>query len=162
MTQKRIGQGSDIHRLAPGGPLRICGIDIDAPFTAIGHSDADVGLHALIDALLGATQMGDIGRVFPDNDDAWAGANSADLLWEVHNSVRELGWRIEHADMTIHLETPKIAPRLYMMSSRIGGITSVTPVRFSVKAKTAEGLGPIGSSQAIAANCVVLLSKMGR
>ncbi len=162
MTQKRIGQGHDLHRLEAGGPLRLCGIDVDAPFKAVGHSDADVGIHALVDALLGAAQLGDIGRMFPDTDPAHAEANSADLLWEVHNRVRSLGWRIENIDMTIHLERPRLAPYAALFAARLGGITNVTPYRINVKAKTAEGLGPVGESAAVAADCVVLLAKMGR
>ncbi|MYB17189.1 MAG: 2-C-methyl-D-erythritol 2,4-cyclodiphosphate synthase [Chloroflexi bacterium] len=162
MTQKRIGQGHDLHRLEAGGPLRLCGIDVDAPFEAVGHSDADVGIHALVDALLGAAQLGDIGRTFPDTDPAHADANSADLLWEVHNRVRSLGWRIENVDLTIHLERPRLAPYASQFAARLGGITNVTPYRFNIKAKTAEGLGPVGDSAAVAADCVVLLTKMGR
>ncbi len=162
MTQKRIGHGYDIHRLEDGGPLRICGIDVAAPVSAVGHSDADVGLHALIDALLGAATLGDIGRMFPDTDPAGAGADSSDMLWEVHNRVRAKGWRIENLDMNIHLESPKLAPQLVLMAARIGGITSVSPHSLSIKAKTAEGLGPIGEGLAVAADCTVLLSKRGR
>ena len=162
MTQKRIGQGHDLHRLQAGGPLRLCGIDVEAPFGAVGHSDADVGIHALIDALLGAAQLGDIGRTYPDSDPKHANANSADLLWEVHNRVRSLGWRIENVDMTIHLEKPSLARYAPLFTARLGGITNVTPYRFNVKAKTGEGLGDIGNSRAVAADCIVLLTKMGR
>ncbi len=162
MTQKRIGQGHDLHRLEAGGPLRLCGIDVGAPYSAVGHSDADVGIHAFIDALLGALGLGDIGSMFPDSDPTYAGANSADLLWEVHNQVRERGWRIENVDMTIHLESPRLAAYFPLFTARLGGITNVTPYRFSVKAKTAEGLGAIGNSEAVAADCIVLLAKIGR
>ena len=162
MTQKRIGLGHDLHRLRAGGPLRLCGIDVEAPFGAVGHSDADVGIHALIDALLGAIAMGDIGRMFPDSDPAHADANSADLLWEVHNLIRERGWRIENVDMTIHLQSPRLTEYFQLFASRLGGITNVTPYRFNVKAKTGEGLGPIGESEAVAADCIALLTKIGR
>lgn len=153
----RIGLGYDSHRLGNGGPLRIGGIDIPAEVHAIGHSDADVLLHAITDALLGAIAEADIGRLFPDNEDENRGRDSADFLNEAMRRVRKRGLAVVNIDCVILAERPKMAPHIDAMRATIGALIDTPIDRISVKAKTGEGVGPIGNAEAISSRVVVLL-----
>lgn len=153
----RVGLGFDTHRLGNGGPLRIGGVEIPADVHAIGHSDADVLLHAITDALLGTVAEQDIGRLFPDNDPENRGRDSADFLHEAIRRVRHHGMEIVNLDCVIMAERPKMAPHIDAMRQAIGGQLDVPPDRISIKAKSGEGIGPIGHAEAIAARVVVLV-----
>ncbi|MGE0311560.1 MAG: 2-C-methyl-D-erythritol 2,4-cyclodiphosphate synthase [Lautropia sp.] len=153
----RIGQGFDIHALVPGRVLRVGGVDIAHPTGLLGHSDADVLLHAITDAILGAAGLGDIGQWFPDTDPAHAGADSASLLARVVGAVREKGWSIGNVDATILAQAPKMAPHLPAMRSRIAQVLACDADAVNLKAKTAERLGFVGREEGIAAEAVVLL-----
>ena len=153
----RIGLGFDTHRLGSGGSLRIGGIDIDANVHAIGHSDADVVLHAITDALLGAIAEADIGRLFPDNADENRDRNSADFLNEAMRRVRKRGMSVVNIDCVILAQRPKMAPHIDAMRSAISELIDTPIDRVSVKAKTGEGVGPIGNAEAISSRVVVLL-----
>lgn len=153
----RVGLGYDSHRLGNGGPLRIGGVEIDAEVHAIGHSDADVLLHAITDALLGAVAEADIGRLFPDNDPENRGRDSAEFLAEALRRVRHHGMEIVNLDCVILAERPRMAPHIDAMKEIIAGHLDLTADRLSIKAKTGEGIGAIGNAQAIAARVVVLL-----
>jgi 2-C-methyl-D-erythritol 2,4-cyclodiphosphate synthase len=155
----RIGIGYDSHRLAPGGPLRIGGIDIPHDRSLVGHSDADVLLHAVTDAVLGAAALGDIGQMFPDADPANRGRDSADMLAAAWHRVAAEGWRLGNLDCTVHAERPKIAPHRDAIRDRLTQIFGCDPYQISVKAKTAEGTGPVGREETIAAECAVLLEE---
>jgi 2-C-methyl-D-erythritol 2,4-cyclodiphosphate synthase len=157
----RIGLGYDSHRLGNGGPLRIGGIDVPAEIHAIGHSDADVLLHAITDALLGAVAEEDIGRLFPDDDPANRGRDSAEFLHEAIRRIRHHGMEIVNLDCVILAQRPKMAPHIDSMKKVIGGLLDLPADRISIKAKTGEGIGPIGNAQAVAARVVVLIFKMG-
>lgn len=154
----RVGMGYDSHRLGGGGPLRIGGIDVPSAFHAIGHSDADVLLHAITDALLGGIAEADIGRLFPDNADENHNRDSADFLLEAVRRVRERGLGIVNLDCVILAQKPKMAPHIDAMRAKISDILRVSVDRVSVKAKTGEGVGAIGNSEAIATRVVVLLA----
>jgi 2-C-methyl-D-erythritol 2,4-cyclodiphosphate synthase len=153
----RVGIGHDTHRLAPGGPLRLGGIDIPHDKHAVGHSDADVLLHAMTDALLGAAALGDIGELFPDTDPANKGRDSAAMLSDAGNRVAAAGFRIENLDCIVFAERPKIGPYKRAIQQRIGAVLSLQPSQIGIKAKTGEGVGEIGREEAIAAQCVALL-----
>lgn len=153
----RVGLGFDTHRLGPGGPLRIGGIDIPAEHSAIGHSDADVLLHAIVDALLGAANLGDIGRLFPDTAAENKGRDSSEFLVEALRQVRAAGWRVVNLDAVILLQQPKLAPHLPAMTQRIAEISGLRPDQIGLKAKTGEQVGPIGQAEALAARVVCLL-----
>lgn len=154
-AETRIGQGFDIHAFGDRpGPVRLCGLDVAHARGLAGHSDADVGLHALTDALLGAIAAGDIGRHFPDSDPRWKAADSALFVAEAVRRVHALGGTIVHVDVTLICEAPRIAPHADAMSARIAEILGITPDRASVKASTAEGLGAIGRGEGIAAQAV--------
>jgi 2-C-methyl-D-erythritol 2,4-cyclodiphosphate synthase len=155
----RIGEGWDVHALVPGRRLVIGGVELAHERGLLGHSDADVLLHAITDALLGAAALGDIGRLFPDTDEQFRGADSLALLSEVARRVRELGWRIVNIDSTVIAQAPRLAPHVDVMCGRIAGALSLAPGQVNVKAKTAEKLGPVGQGQAIEARAVVLLSR---
>ena len=158
--QNRVGFGFDIHRLVPGRRLVLCGVEYTgSPVGLLGHSDADAPLHALMDALLGAAALGDIGHLFPDTDPAWEGADSMDLLREVARRVADAGWRVANVDVTILAEAPKIAPRSAEMRARMADGLGLPVDRVSLKATTMEKLGPIGAREAIAAQAVALLEK---
>ena len=154
----RIGEGWDIHALVPGRKLLIGGVEIPFGFGLLGHSDADVLLHAITDALLGAAGMGDIGRHFPDTDDRFRGADSILLLTEAARRVREHGFQIANVDSTVIAQAPKLAPHIDAMRQRIAQALDVAPGQVNVKAKTAEKLGPVGEGLAIEARAVVLLA----
>jgi 2-C-methyl-D-erythritol 2,4-cyclodiphosphate synthase len=153
----RIGEGWDVHALVPGRPLILGGVRIDHSLGLLGHSDADVLVHALIDALLGAAALGDIGQHFPDTDARFHGANSLLLLAEVARRVREAGWVIGNIDSTIVAQAPKLAPHISAMRENIARVLGLEPDQVNVKAKTAEKLGPVGQSLSMEARVVVLL-----
>ncbi len=152
-----VGIGYDIHRLQSGLPLRIGGILIPSEKGAVAHSDGDVLLHALCDALLGATALGDIGELFPDSDPRWAKADSAVFVREVVNKVRAAGYEIRHIDATVVLQMPKIAPYKGQMRERIAQLCGIPAAAVSVKATTNEQLDSLGRGDAVAAWVVCLL-----
>ena len=156
----RTGTGFDIHRLVPGRRLVLCGVEFEFPFGLFGHSDADAPTHALMDALLGAAALGDIGHLFPDTDPEWEGADSIRLLEAVVALLRRKGWRVANADLTILAEAPKIAPRVQEMRERLAAPLGVPVDAVSVKATTMEKLGPIGAREGIAAQAVALLESV--
>ena len=153
----RVGIGYDIHRFADGRPLLLGGFTIDGERGLDGHSDADVLLHAIIDALLGAAGLGDIGTHFPDDDPQWQSADSASLLERALSMVREAGYAPENIDATVICERPRLAPHIAAMRERIAALTGLPESAVNVKAKTNEGLGEIGRGEAIAALAVALL-----
>jgi 2-C-methyl-D-erythritol 2,4-cyclodiphosphate synthase len=155
----RIGLGHDTHRLGPGDGLVIGGITIPHDRAAIGHSDADVLLHAITDAILGAASLGDIGEMFPDTDPANKGRDSADMLHRAAARMAGAGWRIANLDCVILAQRPKILPHRPAMRQRIAEILGVEESAVWLKAKTGEGVGPIGEELAIGAECVVLLER---
>ncbi|CAM5195629.1 2-C-methyl-D-erythritol 2,4-cyclodiphosphate synthase OS=Castellaniella defragrans OX=75697 GN=ispF PE=3 SV=1 [Castellaniella defragrans] len=155
----RVGQGHDLHRLAAGRPLVIGGVTIPFEQGGVGHSDADVLLHALTDAILGAAGLGDIGRHFSDKDPRWAGADSRLFLREAVRLAGEAGWRVVNVDATVHAERPRIAPHAAAMAACIAQDLHLSATEVNIKAKTAEGLGPLGRGEGIAADAVVLLAR---
>lgn len=155
----RIGMGYDLHRLVPGRPLILGGITIPFDRGEDGHSDGDVLLHAIADALLGASALGDIGSFFPPSDPQWKDADSKILLGEVWNRVREKGWAIENMDAVIALEKPKFLPWREAVCVSIAGILGVAPDRIFVKAKTGEGCDAAGRGEAVAVWATCLLSR---
>lgn len=155
----RIGLGDDTHRLGPGGPLRLGGIDIDGEYHAIGHSDADVLLHAIVDALLGAAHLGDIGRLFPDTHEENRGRDSAEFLQAAIEKVTAAGWQVVNIDCVVLAERPKISSVADTICDRIASILGIPADRISVKGKTGEGVGPIGRREAISARVVALLAR---
>ena len=157
----RIGQGSDIHALVPGRKLIIGGVEIPHERGLLGHSDADVLLHALVDALLGAAAMGDIGRLFPDTDERFRDVDSRALLREVRDRLTAAGWRIVNVDMTINAQRPKMAPHIPLMVARIAEDLGIAPDCVNVKAKTAERLGFVGREEGISADAVALIERIG-
>jgi 2-C-methyl-D-erythritol 2,4-cyclodiphosphate synthase len=153
----RIGQGWDVHALVQGRPLILGGINIAHTHGLLGHSDADVLLHAITDALLGAAALGDIGQHFPDTDDRYKGANSVVLLQQAAHQVRQLGYQIGNIDSTITAQAPKLAPHMTAIRESIAQALSLQVNQINVKAKTAEKLGPVGLGQSIEASAVVLI-----
>lgn len=156
----RIGHGYDVHRLVPDRRLILGGVDIPYEKGLLGHSDADVLVHALMDALLGAAAMGDIGKLFPDNDERFSGADSLLLLKEVMRRLREAGYELNNADCTILAQRPKLAKHIQSMRDNIAEVISVPVELISVKATTEEGLGFTGSGEGIAAHAVVLINNI--
>ena len=156
----RIGQGSDIHALVPGRKLIIGGVEIPHERGLLGHSDADVLLHALVDALLGAAAMGDIGRLFPDTDERFRDVDSRALLREVRDRLTAAGWRIVNVDTTINAQRPKMAPHIPLMVARIAEDLGIAPECVNVKAKTAERLGFVGREEGISADAVALIERI--
>ncbi len=154
----RVGLGHDTHRLALGGPIRIGGIEIPHDRHSVGHSDADALLHAIIDALLGAAGLGDIGQYFPPEDPANQGRSSAEMLQSVVEKVRSAGWQIVNIDCIVHLERPKLAPYWPQIRSRLAQLLQIPPEQIGLKAKTGEAIGPIGREELWMAQAVVLLS----
>ena len=154
----RIGQGFDVHALVEGRPLIIGGVTIPHTHGLLGHSDADVLLHALTDALLGAAALGDIGRHFPDTDPLYRGADSRVLLREAYQRVRHAGWGVVNIDATIHAQAPKIGPHVSAMIENIAADLQIDSGVINIKAKTNEGLGHLGRKEGIAANVVSLLA----
>ncbi|TAN30200.1 MAG: 2-C-methyl-D-erythritol 2,4-cyclodiphosphate synthase [Castellaniella sp.] len=155
----RVGQGHDLHRLVAGRPLIIGGVTIPFDQGLAGHSDADVLLHAVTDAVLGAAGLGDIGRHFPDRDPRWSDADSRLFLRESVRMAREAGWAVVNVDATVHAQTPRIAPHAAAMAACIAAELGIQPADVNVKGKTAEGLGPVGRNEGIAADAVVLLAR---
>ena len=155
----RIGHGYDVHRTAEGRKLVLCGVVIPWDRGLLGHSDADVAVHALMDALLGAAALGDIGHLFPDTDPAYAGADSILLLKEVVGRVKSEGYRFSNGDVTILAQRPKLAPYIPEMRQRLAEALETDMRRINVKATTEEGLGFTGSGEGIAAHAVVLLEE---
>lgn len=153
----RIGQGFDVHALVPGRPLIVGGVIIPHGRGLLGHSDADVLLHAITDAILGAAGLGDIGHWFPDTDAAHAGADSADLLRRAMAGAREAGWEIGNLDATIIAQAPKMAPHLPAMKAKIAAALGCDVGRLNLKAKTSERLGYVGRGEGISAQAVTLL-----
>jgi 2-C-methyl-D-erythritol 2,4-cyclodiphosphate synthase len=158
-VQFRVGLGHDIHRLAPGRRLVLGGVDIEFDKGPVGHSDADVLLHAVTDALLGAAGLGDIGQWFPDTDEKWKDADSADLLRTTVGEIRTRGWNIVNLDCTVSAERPKLTPYKPQIARRLAELLGTELEAVNVKAKTGEQVGPVGRGEAIAADAVVLLSR---
>jgi 2-C-methyl-D-erythritol 2,4-cyclodiphosphate synthase len=156
----RIGEGWDVHALVPGRKLIIGGVHLPHTQGLLGHSDADVLLHAITDALLGAAALGDIGRHFPDTDERFRGADSSVLLKEAARRVREAGLEIGNVDSTVIAQAPKLAPHIPAMVEGIARTLGVAVDRVNVKAKTAEKIGPVGQGLSIEARAVALLFKL--
>ena len=153
----RIGEGWDVHALVPGRPLVIGGVTIPHPVGLLGHSDADVLLHAITDALLGAAALGDIGAHFPDTDPVFRGADSLRLLAEAVRRVRQEGWKVGNIDCTVVAQAPRMAPHREAMCDAIARALGIEPGQVNVKAKTAEKLGPVGQGQSIEAHAISLI-----
>jgi 2-C-methyl-D-erythritol 2,4-cyclodiphosphate synthase len=158
-TSLRIGLGHDIHRLAPNRALILGGVRIDFERGLLGHSDADILLHAITDALLGAAGLGDIGDAFPDTDPAYAGIDSAVLLGRALERVRADGWQIVNLDCTIFAQRPKLASHKPAIRQKLAELLAIPVEAVNVKAKTGELVGPIGREEAMAADAAVLIEK---
>jgi 2-C-methyl-D-erythritol 2,4-cyclodiphosphate synthase len=154
----RVGQGFDVHALVPGRPLVLGGVEIASTRGLLGHSDGDVLLHAIADALLGAAGLGDIGQLFPDTESAYKNADSRLLLQDVAQRVKQAGWRIENIDATVIAEQPRIAPHVAAMCQTIAASCEVIASAVNVKGKSSEKLGFTGRSEGIAALAVALLT----
>lgn len=159
MTNLRIGHGYDVHRLTTGRKLILGGVEIPFQLGLDGHSDADVLTHAVMDALLGAAALGDIGQLFPDSDDAYRGASSLMLLREVGQRLKEAGYGVVNIDATVLAQAPKLSPYREEMRRRIAEALGIGSERVSVKATTEEGLGFTGAGEGIAAHAVALIEK---
>ncbi len=156
----RVGIGHDTHRLKNGGPLRIGGIDVPFEKSLDGHSDADVLLHAVTDAILGAAAMGDIGELFPDTDPDNKNRDSADMLLAAMQKVAAAGFQIANLDCIVFAQAPKLSPHKRPIADRIAQILQIAPEQVGVKAKTGEGVGPVGSSEIMQAQCIALLMQV--
>lgn len=159
MSEFRIGHGYDVHRLAENRRLVLGGVEISYPQGLLGHSNADVLTHAVMDSLLGAAALGDIGHLFPDTDPAFEGADSLDLAKKVAALLRANGWEIGNVDATILAQRPKLAPYIPQMRERLAAALGVLPDQISVKATTEEGLGFTGEGLGMAAHAVCLIRK---
>lgn len=155
----RIGQGYDVHRIEEGLPMVLCGVRIEGNCGFVAHSDGDVAIHALCDALLGALALGDIGHLFPDTSDEFAGIDSRILLERVMERVRGAGWELSNADITIALQAPKIAPYISRMRSSLASVMGVGDDCVSVKATTTEKLGFVGRKEGCEVWAVVLVCR---
>lgn len=153
----RIGNGYDIHRLVSGRRLILGGVAIAHELGLDGHSDADVLTHAIMDAMLGALSLGDIGHYFPPGDPQWKDADSLVLLQQVNRLIQERGWQINNLDTVIVAERPKLKPHLAAMGDRLAQVLHLQPDQIGIKATTNEGLGPVGREEGIAVHAVVLL-----
>ncbi len=153
----RIGNGYDIHRLTTGRRLILGGVQIDHELGLLGHSDADVLTHAIMDAMLGALSLGDIGHYFPPTDQKWAGADSLVLLSQVNQLVLDKGWKIGNIDSVVVAERPKLKPHIEKMRDKISSVLQLEPTQIGIKATTNEKLGPVGREEGICAYAVVLL-----
>ena len=160
MTNLRIGHGYDVHRLVEGRKLILGGVDIPWEKGLLGHSDADVLVHAVMDALSGAARLGDIGKLFPDTDPAYKDISSLKLLGEVARLLRERGWSVVNIDATLIAQAPKVAPYRQTMVDNIAGVLGVDAEQVNVKATTEEKLGFTGDGSGMAAHAVVLLEKV--
>lgn len=156
----RIGHGYDVHRLSAGRKLILGGVEVPFEKGLDGHSDADVLTHAVMDALLGALALGDIGKLFPDSDDAYLGADSIELLKKVRDVLRAHGWKLSNLDATVIAQRPKLAPYIDIMRSRIAAALETEVQNVSVKATTEEHLGFTGSGEGIAAHAVCLIERI--
>jgi 2-C-methyl-D-erythritol 2,4-cyclodiphosphate synthase len=159
VSELRVGIGVDAHAFAEGVPLVLGGIAFDHPRGLAGHSDGDVVSHALIDAVLGAADLGDIGTLFPSDDEQYRGASSLDLLWKAYREVRDAGWRLVNADCVLIGEEPRIGDVRSQMSDRLAEALGVELGRVSVRATTTDGLGFTGRGEGLAAHAVALLSR---
>ena len=159
MTGLRIGHGYDVHRLVEGRRLILGGVDIPWEKGLLGHSDADVLTHAVMDALTGAARLGDIGKLFPDTDPAYAGADSLKLLAEVGRALEEKGYSVVNIDATLLAQAPKVAPYKQKMAENLAAALGIDAEQVNVKATTEEGLGFTGDGSGMAAHAVVLLEK---
>jgi len=155
----RIGLGHDTHRLASGGPLRLGGVDIPHDKHLVGHSDADVLMHAITDALLGAANLPDIGQLFPNTDDSNRSRDSAEFLLKALELIRDEGWRIVNFDAVIQAQKPKLADWKGLIQTRLSEILDISPDQIGIKAKTGESVGPVGREEAVCVQCVCLLQK---
>ena len=155
----RIGNGYDIHQLGAGRPLILGGMNIPHELGLLGHSDADVLTHAIMDAMLGALSLGDIGHYFPPSDPQWAGADSLILLGQVNQLIVDRGWQVGNIDSVVVAERPKLKPHIPQMRDRLSTVLAVKPDKIGIKATTNEKLGPVGREEGIAAYAVVLLEK---
>ena len=160
MTDLRIGYGYDVHRLVPGRALVLGGVTVPFEKGLLGHSDADVLTHAVMDALLGAAALGDIGKLFPDSDAAYAGADSIALLERVTALLRKHGWQVGNVDATVVAQTPKLAPYIPDMRRRLAEAMGLDVDCVSVKATTEERLGFTGSGEGMAAHAVALIERL--
>jgi len=154
----KIGHGYDVHKFGGNGPITLCGVKVPYSQGLIAHSDGDVALHALCDALLGCFALGDIGHHFPDTDDRYKGINSVELLRHVYAKICERGYQLGNADITILAEAPKMAPHILDMRTAIAEALNATIEQISVKATTTEGLGFVGQKLGIAAHANVLIA----
>ena len=159
MSELRVGIGVDAHRFEDGVRLVLGGVEVAAPRGLAGHSDGDVVAHALIDALLGAAGLGDIGELFPSSNERWRGASSLDLLARAYASVREAGYELVNADCVLVGEEPRIAPLRAEMRSRLASALGVDPAAIAVRATTTDGLGFTGRGEGLAAQAVALVRK---
>ncbi len=155
----RVGQGVDVHRFAEGDHVMLCGVSIPHDRGVLAHSDGDVALHALCDALLGALALGDIGKHFPDTDERWKGAHSRDLLRQVVSLVHERGFVVGNVDMTLLAERPRISPWIARMQAVVAEDLAVDSDAVSIKATTTEKLGYVGREEGLMAMAVVLLAR---
>lgn len=160
MTKLRVGHGYDVHRLVEGRALILGGVTVPFDRGLLGHSDADVLTHAVMDALLGAAALGDIGKLFPDSDAAYAGADSIALLERVTALLREHGWQVGNVDATVVAQTPKLAPYIPDMRQRLAEAMGLDVDCVSVKATTEERLGFTGSGEGMAAHAVALIERL--
>ena len=158
----RSGIGTDIHELVSGRKLMLCGIQVPYPRGLAGHSDGDAGLHAVMDALLGAAGMGDIGTLFPDTDEKWKDADSKQLLLDVKQMLEQKDWEIANVDVIIHAEEPKLAQVKGQMKRCVAELLGIDFTAVNIKAKTNEGFGDVGAGDAIAATAIALLKKKFR
>jgi 2-C-methyl-D-erythritol 2,4-cyclodiphosphate synthase len=159
MSELRVGLGLDAHALEEGRPLVLAGVSFDHPYGLAGHSDGDVIAHALVDALLGAAGLGDIGSLFPSGDERWRGADSLDLLRHAYGQVREAGYSLVNADCVLIGEEPRIAPHRDAMRLRLAEVLGVAPDRVNVRATTTDRLGFTGRGEGLAAEAVALLER---
>ena len=155
----RIGNGYDVHAIAPELPMWLGGVRIESPAGFVAHSDGDVAIHALCDALLGALALGDIGHLFPDTDDRWKGVDSKELLAAVLDLPELRGWYVVNADITIALQSPKLAPYIQQMRETLSGVMGISPARVSVKATTTERLGFVGRKEGCEVWAIVLIAR---
>lgn len=155
----RIGNGYDIHQLCEGRPLILGGVKIEHELGLLGHSDADVLTHAIMDAMLGALSLGDIGHYFPPTDPKWKGADSLVLLSQVNQLIQTQGWRIGNIDSVVVAERPKLKPHIKTMRDRLANVLALQPDQIGIKATTNEKLGPVGREEGISAYAVALLVK---
>jgi 2-C-methyl-D-erythritol 2,4-cyclodiphosphate synthase len=159
LTEYRTGLGWDVHRTGSDRPLIIGGVRIDADFGLVGHSDADILLHAVTDALLGAAVLGDIGSHFPDSDPRWKGADSVQFLQHAAMLVRERGFEIVNVDTNVILERPKLKDYRVAMREQVAATLNLSPDRVSIKFKTAEQLGPVGEGRSAEAQAIVTIRR---